>query len=109
MRTLASNKLRAEPTTTVAELQDVVADRARDYHDLTVRAGQLRYDPELGMIEVQGHREYGLHRRARSTWPSRRLLSRPWRSTRLRPSSACLPSIYASAHGSRGPRASTTG
>lgn len=55
-----TNNLRKAPTTTVAELQDVLADRARGHHDLTVRAGQLRYDPELGMIEVQGHREYGL-------------------------------------------------
>lgn len=55
-----TNNLRAAPTTTVAELQDVLTDRARGFHDVTVRAGQLRYDPELGMIEVQGHREYGL-------------------------------------------------
>lgn len=55
-----TNNLRAAPTTTVAELQDVLADRARGYHDLTVRASQLRYDPEFGTIEVQGHREYGL-------------------------------------------------
>lgn len=55
-----TNNLRAAPTTTVAELQDVLADRARGHHDITVRAGQLRYDPELGTIEVQGHREYGL-------------------------------------------------
>lgn len=55
-----TNNLRAAPTTTVAELQDALADRARGHHDITVRAGQLRYDPELGMVEVQGHREYGL-------------------------------------------------
>lgn len=55
-----TNNLRAAPTTTVAELQDMLADRARGYHDLTVRAGQLRYDPDVGMLEVQGHREFGL-------------------------------------------------
>lgn len=60
MLATASNNLRAAPTTTVAELQDVLADRARGYHDITVRAGQLRYDGDLGMLEVQGHREYGL-------------------------------------------------
>lgn len=54
-----TNNLRAAPTTTVAELQDVLADRARGYHDITVRASQLRYEPELGMIEAQGHRDYG--------------------------------------------------
>jgi hypothetical protein len=60
MLATASNNLRSAPTATVAELQDVLADRARGHHDLTVRAGELRYDPELGMIEVQGRRDYGL-------------------------------------------------
>jgi len=60
MLATASNNLRAAPTTTVADLQDVLADRARGYHDLTVRAQQLRYDADTGMIEVQGHREFGL-------------------------------------------------
>ncbi|MCA8936477.1 MAG: DUF932 domain-containing protein [Planctomycetes bacterium] len=55
-----TNNLRAAPTTTVAELQDTLADRARGHHDITVRAGQLRYDADIGAIEVQGHREYGL-------------------------------------------------
>jgi hypothetical protein len=55
-----TNNLRAAPTTTVAELQDALADRARGYHDLTIRAGQLRYDGDIGMLEVQGHRDYGL-------------------------------------------------
>jgi hypothetical protein len=55
-----SNNLRAAPTTTVAELQDSLADRARGYHDLIVRASQLRYDGDLGMLEVLGDREYGL-------------------------------------------------
>jgi hypothetical protein len=72
-------------------------------------AGQLRYDPELGMVEVQGHREYGLYRRARSAWPSRRLLSKPWRSTRSPPNSARPPNTCARARRNCGPRTSTTG
>jgi hypothetical protein len=40
MHATRTNNLRAAPTTTVAELQDVLADRARSYHDITSHAGQ---------------------------------------------------------------------
>lgn len=60
LATSSIQTLRAAPTATVADLQDVLADRARGYHDLTVRAQQLRYDTDTGMIEVQGHRKFGL-------------------------------------------------
>jgi hypothetical protein len=67
-----SSTSRAAPTATVAELQDDLADQARGHHDLTVPAGQLRYDSETGMIEVQGQREYGLRplalRACLTTW-----------------------------------------
>jgi hypothetical protein len=59
MLTTQPNNLRAAPTTTVAELQDILSDRARHHHDLVVPAGQLRYDPDIGMLEVQGRGEYG--------------------------------------------------
>lgn len=32
-----TNNIRAAPTTTVAELQDTLADRARGYHEATIR------------------------------------------------------------------------
>jgi hypothetical protein len=64
MLTTQPNNLRAAPTTTVAELQDILSDRARHHHDLVVPAGQLRYDPDIGMLEVQGRGEYGLRRLA---------------------------------------------
>jgi hypothetical protein len=60
LATSSIQTLRTAPTATVADLQGTLADRARGYHDLTVRAQQLRYDADTGMIEVQGHRDYGL-------------------------------------------------
>jgi hypothetical protein len=64
MLTIQPNNLRAAPTATVADLQDVLADRARSHHDMVVPAGQLRFNPDIGMLEVQGRGEYGLRRLA---------------------------------------------
>ena len=94
MLATASNNLRGAPTTTVAELQDVLADRARGYHDLTVRAGQLRYDGDLGLLEVQ------------ATANTACALSR---SINWQPSSASLAATCRSRRGNFAPRTSTSG
>ncbi len=60
LATSSVQTLRTAPTATVADLQDVLSDRAQGYYDLTVRTQQLRYDADTGMIEVQGQREFGL-------------------------------------------------
>jgi hypothetical protein len=60
MLTTQTNNLRAAPTATVADLQDVLADRARSHHDMVVPAGQLRFNPDIGMLEVQGRGGFSL-------------------------------------------------